>query len=68
MPETYGPLFDKYARFYNLIYRDRDTPAEVSWILSELNTAVPLRRCMSTPSNPTDPSTFPSNTTHVQCI
>jgi len=36
MPNTDGPVFDKYARFYNLIYRDRDTTAEVSWILSEL--------------------------------
>ena len=39
MPDSDGPVFDKYARFYNLIYRDRDTPAEVAWILSELNSA-----------------------------
>ena len=39
MPEPASPVFDKYARFYDLIYRDRDTPAEVSWILNELDSA-----------------------------
>ena len=46
MTNASGPVFDKYARFYDLIYQDRDSVAEVSWIMKELDSvglSSPLR-------------------------
>jgi SAM-dependent methyltransferase len=35
------PVFDGYSRYYDLLYRDKDYPAEAAWVLSRIRSHSP---------------------------
>lgn len=35
------PVFDGYSRYYDLLYRDKDYPAEAAWVLSRIRSQSP---------------------------
>lgn len=40
------PVFDGYSRYYDLLYREKDYPAEAAWVLSRMRSQCNQVRCI----------------------